>query len=101
MYETYLTFLHAIIQLFLDTSGNGYITLMSFDEIFFFLFLKLVTTMSLTLKEAFEILSQKKACSSLNILKNVVDDCLNEIEKSAHNKRYGFLIYRYYNHTYK
>ena len=57
--------------------------------------------MSLTLKEAFEILSQKKALSSLNILKNVVDDCLEEIQKSAHNKRYGFLIYRYYNHTYK
>ena len=74
---------------------------------------------TVTLKEAFEILSQKKACTSIDLLQDVVAECLQKIKDSALNRRYiwifkyifsvlqplliwysryGFLIYRYFNY---
>ena len=51
--------------------------------------------MPVTLKEAFEILSQRKACTQLEILKEIVNESLELIKDSAHNRRLGnnFEIY--------
>ena len=43
--------------------------------------------MPVTLKEAFEILSQRKACTQLEILKEIVNESLALIKDSAHNRR--------------
>ena len=45
--------------------------------------------MPVTLKEAFEILSQRKACTQLEILKEIVNESLELIKDSAHNRRLG------------